>query len=90
MSLNIERKYGQQISKTTAYNILARLSLVDAAEKKIIKEYKSFERDRPDGLLQVNLTRFNGVPILTMKTIIPEGSGLQDWRMEQTNNIVVG
>jgi transposase len=58
-SLNIERKYGQQISKTTAYNILARHSLVDA-EKKIIKEYKSFERDMPDELLQVDLTRFNG------------------------------
>ena len=67
MSLNIEHKYSQQISKTTAYNILARLSLVDAAEKKIIKEYKSFERDKPDELLQVDLTRFNGLPILTME-----------------------
>jgi transposase len=59
-SLNIERKYGQQISKTTAYNILARHSLVDAAEKKIIKEYRSFERDRPDELIQSDITRFNG------------------------------
>jgi transposase len=70
-SLNVEQhRYDQQhnhiISKTTAYNILARHSLVDA-EKKLIKEYKSFERDKPDELVQADLTRFNGVPILTME-----------------------
>jgi hypothetical protein len=65
-SLNVEYRYDQHVNKTTAYNILVRHSLVDA-EKKIIKEYKSFERDRPDELLQVDLTRFNGVPILTME-----------------------
>jgi hypothetical protein len=54
------------ISKTTAYNILTRHSLVDA-EKKLFKEYKSFERDKPDELLQSDITRFNGVPILTME-----------------------
>jgi hypothetical protein len=46
-SLNMEQqhRHDQQhiiISKTTAYNILVRHSLVDA-EKKIIKEYKSSE-----------------------------------------------
>lgn len=56
----------QLISKTTAYNILVRHSLVEA-EKKIIKEYKSFERDKPDELVQTDLTRFNGVPLLTME-----------------------
>jgi hypothetical protein len=65
-SLNIEHKYGHQISKTTAYNVLVRNSLVDA-EKKIIKEYKSFERNKPDELIQADLTRFNGLPILTME-----------------------
>jgi hypothetical protein len=65
-SLNVEHRYDQQISKTTAYNILTRHSLVDA-EKKLIKEYKSFKRDEPDELLQADLTRFNGVPILTME-----------------------
>jgi transposase len=59
-SLNVEHRYDQHVNKTTAYNILTRHSLVDA-EKKIIREYKSFERDRPDELLQVDLTRFNGV-----------------------------
>ncbi len=68
-SLNVEEhRYDQKyrISKTTAYNILVRHSLVDA-EKKLIKEYKSFERDKPNELLQADLTRFNGVPILTME-----------------------
>ena len=66
-SLNVEHRYNNRcISKTTAYNILARNSLVDA-EKKLIKEYKSFERDKPDELVQADLTRFNGVPILTME-----------------------
>jgi len=50
-SLNVqdkgeEHQQQQQISKTTAYNILARYSLVDA-DKKMVKEYKSFERDKP-------------------------------------------
>jgi hypothetical protein len=71
-SLNVEDKgeeqqQQQQISKTTAYNILARYSLVDADKKKMVKEYKSFERDKPDELVQTDLTRFNGIPILTME-----------------------
>jgi hypothetical protein len=64
-----QHRYDQKyrISKTTtAYNILTRHSLVDS-EKKIIKEYKSFERDKPDELLQADLTRFNGISILTME-----------------------
>ena len=65
-SLNLEHRYNRHISKTTAYNILVRHSLVDA-EKKLIKEYRSFERDRPDELVQADLTRFNGMPILTME-----------------------
>jgi hypothetical protein len=58
--LNEEHRYEQHVNKTTAYKILVRHSLVDA-EKKIMKEYKSFERDRPDELIQSDLTRFNGV-----------------------------
>jgi transposase len=57
--LNVEHRYDPHVNSTTAYNILVRHSLVDA-EKKIIKEYRSFKRDRPDELLQVDLTRFNG------------------------------
>ena len=90
-SLNVEQqqhgRYDQQyniiINKTTAYNILVRHSLVDA-EKKIIKEYKSFERDRPDELLQADLRDSMEYQYLLWKMIIPENSGLQDWRMKQT------
>jgi hypothetical protein len=64
--LNIEDNAEQQISRTTAYNVLVRYLLVDA-EKKMVKEYKSFERDKPDELVQADLTRFNGLPILTME-----------------------
>jgi hypothetical protein len=49
------------------YNILARHSLVDTAEIKIIKEYRSFERHKPDELLHTDLTGFSGIPILTME-----------------------
>jgi hypothetical protein len=68
-SLNVEDKaeqQQQQISKTTAYNILARYSLVDT-DKKMVKEYKSFERDKPDELIRADATRFNGLPLLTME-----------------------
>lgn len=73
--MNLEHRYDQQhekrqqqhISKTTAYNILVRHSLVDAEKKLIKEEYKSFEREKPDELVQADLTRFNGVPILTME-----------------------
>jgi hypothetical protein len=59
-SLNVEHRYDQHVNKTTAYNILTRHSLVDA-EKKLIREYKSFKREKPDEPLQADLTRFNGV-----------------------------
>jgi len=83
-SLNVEEhRYDQKycISKTTAYNILVRHSLVDA-EKKLIKEYKSFERDKPNELLQAAY-KIQWYQYLLWKMIIPESSGLQDWRTKQ-------
>lgn len=67
-SLAIEdRKQQDAISKTTAYNnILARHGLVEA-KKQMMEEYTFFERGRPDELVQADLTRFNGVPLLTME-----------------------
>jgi hypothetical protein len=68
-SLNLEGKGGKQehISKTTAYNILTRHQLVDAEKRLIRREYHFFEWDNPDDLIQADLTRFNGVPLLTME-----------------------
>jgi transposase len=66
-SLDVERR-GEQctISKTTAYSMLVRNGLVDA-EKRILKECRFFEWGKPDDLIQVDITRFNGIPILTME-----------------------
>jgi len=36
-------------------------------EKRIQNEYKFFEWGHPNRLIQANLTKFNGVPILTME-----------------------
>jgi len=68
-SLNLEsRGEEEHISKTTAYNILTRHQLVDAEKRLIRKEYKFFEWDNPDDLIQqADLTRFNGIPLLTME-----------------------
>ena len=65
-SLNIECREEQGMSKTTAYNILARHGMVDAG-KRIMKECRFFEWGRPDELIQADLTGFNGIPILTME-----------------------
>ena len=64
-SLNAEQKK-IQITDTTCYNILARKGLVEA-ERRLQREYKSFEWSRPDALIQSDLTSFNGHPILTME-----------------------
>ena len=63
--MDIEHKNNRHISsKTTAYNILARdIHWSMMQKKKIIKEYKSFERDKPDELVQADLTRFNDTNI---------------------------
>ena len=67
-SLNVEgRGEEEHISKTTAYNILTRHQLVDAEKRLVRREYQFFEWDNPDDLIQADLTRFNGVPLLTME-----------------------
>ena len=67
-SLAVEgRGEEEHISKTTAYNILARHQLVDAEKRLAKREYRFFEWDNPDDLIQTDLTRFNGVPLLTME-----------------------
>lgn len=61
----LKKKTKERITDTTCYNILARNGLVEA-ERRLQKEYKSFEWDHPDALIQSDLTRFNGYPILTL------------------------
>lgn len=57
---------GLRITDTTCYNIMVRYGLVEA-ERRMTKEYRSFEWSRPDELVQADLTSFNGYPILTME-----------------------
>jgi DNA-binding Lrp family transcriptional regulator len=56
----------KKISDTTCYNVLVRNDLVEA-EKRVQKEYKNFEYERPDELIQADITYFNGVPLMTME-----------------------
>ena len=51
---------------STAYNVLIRTGEIER-EKRIQKEYKTFEWGHPNRLIQADLTKFNGVPILTME-----------------------
>mgnify|MGYP001773592203 CR=1 FL=1 len=52
-SLAIENRKQQDISKTTAYNILTRHGLVEA-KKQMMGEYTFFEWGRPDELVQAD------------------------------------
>ena len=68
-SLDVEGRGEEEcISKTTAYNILTRHQLVDTEKRQVRRrEYQFFKWDNPDDLVQADLTRFNGVPLLTME-----------------------
>ena len=63
---SLKRESSRTITDTTCYNILARHSLVEA-ERRLQKEYKSFEWGHPDELIQGDLTSFNRFPIMTME-----------------------
>ena len=60
------RPEGRRVTGTTCYNVMARNGLVEA-ERRLTKEYRSFEWGRPDELIQCDLTSFNGLPLLTME-----------------------
>ena len=51
---------------STAYNVLVRTGEIER-ERRIRKQYKSFEWGHPNRLIQADLTTFNGIPILTME-----------------------
>ena len=53
------------VQSSTVYNILVRKGEIER-ERMIQNRYKSFEWGHPDRLIQGDLTKFNGVPILTM------------------------
>ena len=64
MNKGLEIEGRKKVSDTTCYNVLARNV---EAERKLQKEYSTFERNDPDELIQADITYFNGVPLMTME-----------------------
>jgi len=56
----------KKVHSSTVYNILVRNREIEK-EKRIQNEWRFFEWGHPRRLIQADLTKFNGVPILTME-----------------------
>lgn len=56
----------RRVYQSLTYNILVRNREIER-EKRIQREWKRFEWGHPNRLIQADLTKFNGVPILTME-----------------------
>ena len=56
----------KKVHSSTVYNILVRSKEIEK-EMRIQNEWKFFEWGHPNRLIQADLTKFNGVPILTME-----------------------
>jgi hypothetical protein len=54
------------VCPSSAYNILVRNRVIERQERER-KKWKRFEWGHPDRLIQTDLTKLNGVPILTME-----------------------
>jgi len=72
---NSKRVYPSLVDK-----ILVREGLIER-EKRIQHEYRRFEWGHPNRLIQADLTKFNGVPILTME----DDHGRKAWSMTLKN-----
>ena len=55
----------ERVIPRTVSRILVRRGIIES-EKRAKKDWKRFEWGHPNHLLQVDLTRFNGIPLLTM------------------------
>jgi len=56
----------ERIVPRTVSRILIRRGIIES-EKRVKNEWKRFEWGRPNRLVQTDLTKFNGIPILTME-----------------------
>lgn len=56
----------ERVIPRTVSRILVRRGIIES-EKRAKKDWKRFEWGHPNHLLQVDLTRFNGIPLLTME-----------------------
>ena len=67
--INISQKnQGKQerVNPRTVSRILVRLGIIES-EKRAKREWKRFEWGHPNRLVQTDLTKYNGIPILTME-----------------------
>jgi len=56
----------ERVNPRTVSRILVRLGIIES-EKRAKKEWKRFEWGHPNRLIQADLTKFNGIPLLTME-----------------------
>lgn len=74
---------------STAYNVLVRTGEIDR-ERRIQKSFKSFEWGHPNRLIQADLTKFNGVPILTMEDDYSRKGWAQALRNQKDKIVIRG
>jgi len=70
----------ERVNPRTVSRILVRQGIIES-EKRAKKEWKRFEWGRPNHLIQTDLTKFNGVPILTME----DDYSRKGWALRLTN-----
>jgi len=63
---NRRESKSERIYSSLAYNVLVRNGEIER-EQRLQKKWKFFEWGHPNHLIQADLTKFNGVPILTME-----------------------
>jgi len=56
----------EQVNPRTVSRMLVRRGIIES-EKRAKKEWKHFEWSHPNRLIQTYLTKFNGIPLLTME-----------------------
>jgi len=70
----------ERVNPRTVSRILVRRDVIES-EKRAKKDWKRFEWGHPNHLLQVDLTRFNGIPLLT----IEDDYSRKGWAIRLTN-----
>jgi len=79
ISLENQGKTERVIPRTVS-RVLVRRGIIES-EKRAKKDWKRFEWGHPNHLLQVDLTRFNGIPLLT----IEDDYSRKGWAIRLTN-----
>jgi transposase InsO family protein len=81
ISLENQGKTERVIPRTVS-RILVRRGIIES-EKRAKKEWKRFEWGHPNRLIQTDLTRFNGIPLLTME----DDYSRRGWAIRLTNQL---